>query len=109
MLRGYTFGPLSLTIPALGGSLTGQNFNTVQTISGRAVNRAGTGIAGVAIAFTGGTTVVTPATGNFTLTVPTGWTGTITASGGALATWAPASFNYSNVTAAITGIRFTGQ
>ena len=109
VLRGYTFGPLSLTIPALGGSLTGQNFNTVQTISGRAVNRAGTGIAGVAIAFTGGTTVVTPATGNFTLTVPTGWTGTITASGGALATWAPASFNYSNVTAAITGIRFTGQ
>jgi len=109
VLRGYTFGPVSLTIPALSGSLTGQNFNTVQTISGRAVNLAGTGVAGVAIAFTGGTTVVTSATGNFTLTVPTGWTGTITASGGALANWAPVNFSYTNVTAAITGIRFTGQ
>jgi hypothetical protein len=108
-LRGYTFGPASLTIPAIVDSLTGQNFNTVRTISGRAVNRAGTGVAGVAISFTGGTTVVTPATGNFTLTVPSGWTGTITASGGGLATWTPGYFAYGNVLANVTGIRFTGQ
>jgi len=41
--------------------------------------------------------------------VPTGWTGTITAALTGITTWTPASFTYSNVTANITGLRFTGQ
>jgi len=109
VLRGYTFSPASITLAATSTNLTGQNFGTVRTITGQAVDINGVALSGVTISFTGGTPVTTSATGSFTLIVPTGWTGTITAALTGITTWTPASFTYSNVTANITGLRFTGQ
>ena len=80
------------------------------------------GVPGVTITATGSgpsatVTATTNATGNYTLLVLTGWTGTITAGPGTnpatlatITTWTPANFTYTTpVTANITGLRFTGQ
>ena len=108
VLRGYTFSPTAITVPAVGANLAALDFFTVRTISGTTRNRAGVSVPGVTITYTGGT-VLSSATGTFTITVPTGWTGTLSASGGVLTTWTPASFTYTNLLANVTGLRFTGQ
>ena len=108
VLRGYTFSPTNKAIPAVGASLTAKDFFTVRTISGTTRNRAGVSVPGVTITYTGGT-VVSSATGTFSITVPTGWTGTLSASGGGFLTWTPATFTYTNLLANVTGLRFTGQ
>ena len=110
-LRGYQFNPIAAaaTIP-LAGPLT-QDFTTVQTISGRARDLAnGNSIPNVLITATTGQTALTDANGNFTLRVPTGWTGTLTASGGGFTTWTPVTgFSYTNLVTNVTGLRFIGQ
>jgi hypothetical protein len=55
-------------------------------------------------------TTVTDANGNFTLRVPTGWTGTLTASGGGFGIWDPAAgISYTGLVTNVTGLRFIGH
>ena len=121
--RGRIFNPTSI-LQQLTADTT-LNFYTYQSITGQArirVNGTNYGVPGVTITATGsGTsatvTATTNATGNYTLLVLTGWTGTITAGPGTnpvtlatITTWTPANFTYTTpVTANITGLRFTGQ
>ncbi len=109
-LRGYTFSPASavVTTPVTVASV--QDFNTVQTITGRArILATGVGIPGVTITLSTGGTTTTNANGNFTIQVPTGWTGSLSPSAAGYTTWTPATFSYTNLTANVTGLRFNGQ
>jgi FtsP/CotA-like multicopper oxidase with cupredoxin domain len=110
-LAGYLFTPTSVTVSApLAGPLT-QNFATRQTISGRAqirVNGVNVGLQGVIITLSTGGTVTTDVNGNFTIQVPTGWSGSLSASDGGVHVWSPATFTYGNLTSNITGLRFNG-
>jgi FtsP/CotA-like multicopper oxidase with cupredoxin domain len=110
-LRGYTFSPTSVRITTPVTANTTQNFNTTQTITGRTrVLATGAAVPGVTISLSTGGTVTSNATGNFTIVVPTGWTGTLTASGGGYTTWTPAAgFSYTNLITNVTGLRFNGQ
>jgi hypothetical protein len=109
-MRGYTFSPASVSVATPVTVNSVQNFNTVQTITGRArVLATGTAVPGVLITLSTGQTTTTNANGNFTIQVPTGWTGSLTASGGGYTTWTPASFSYTNLTTNVTGLRFNGQ
>ena len=119
-LTGRVFTPVSVavTVPLAANLI--QNFSTTQTIAGTAsirVGAANVGVAGVTITLSTGGTVTTAANGTFRVTVPTGWTGTLTASGGGR-TWnntfiytatvpTPAG-QFPPVTANIVGIRFNG-
>jgi hypothetical protein len=110
-LAGYLFTPASVTVSTpLAGPLT-QSFITRQNISGRAqirVNGVNVGLAGVTITLSTGGSVVTDVNGNFTLQVPTGWSGSFSASDGGVHVWSPATFTYSNLTSNVTGLRFNG-
>jgi len=123
-LRGRIFSPVSILTQVVVNTVV--NFNTYQTITGQArIRVAGqnVGLAGVTITYTGSGasagvsgTQITTATGNFTLQVPTGWTGNVTAADPTLVpshTWTPAGptgFNYTTtpVVTNITGLRFNG-
>jgi len=113
-LTGRIFLPAVVTVTTpLAGNLV-QNFVTAQTIAGVASTRVGganVGLAGVTITLSTGGTVTSAANGTFTVTVPTGWTGNISASDTNLTprhTWTPVSFIYTNLTANVAGIRFSG-
>jgi len=109
-LRGYTFSPASVVVTTPVTVASVQNFNTVQTITGRARLLATlAGVPGVTITLSTGGTATTDANGNFTLRVPTGWTGSLSASDGGVHTWNPASFSYSTLATNVTGLRFNGQ
>ena len=102
---------------------TTQNFVTVESISGVAVATAtGLNVPGVTITATAtgvgfSGSVLTNATNpgnNYTIWVPTGWSGTISPSGplaplGPLATWTPTSVIYNNIYADVTRLVFNGQ
>ena len=104
-----------------GANLTGKNFITMQTIAGttkRASNN--NNVNGVVITATGATgfssTTATSAAGAFTLTVPTGWAGTVTAAGGGFTNWYIGSVAlntkqavYTSVITNQTGLAFVGQ
>ncbi|BDU70472.1 hypothetical protein GETHOR_25730 [Geothrix oryzae] len=111
-LRGYSFSPASVTVSTpLAGALS-QNFTTIQSISGRAriqVNGQNVGLPGVTITLSTGGSTVTDVNGNFTLQVPTGWTGSLSASDGGVHVWTPATFSYTNLITNVTGLRFNGQ
>ncbi|MDP1832910.1 MAG: multicopper oxidase domain-containing protein [Geothrix sp.] len=107
---GFLFNPTNVTVAVPLASAMIQDFITVQTISGRAraqVNGNGTSIPGVTITLSTGGSVLTDANGNFTFRVPTGWTGSLSASG-VYATWTPASFSYANLVTNVSGLRFNG-
>ena len=113
-LTGRIFLPAVVTVTTpLAGNLV-QNFVTAQTIAGVASTRVGganVGLAGVTITLSTGGTVTSAANGTFTVTVPTGWTGNISASDTNLTprhTWTPVSFIYTNLRANVAGIRFSG-
>ncbi|MCE1229624.1 MAG: multicopper oxidase domain-containing protein [Firmicutes bacterium] len=112
-LRGFIYQPALVTISTpLVGPLT-QNFITVQTISGRTRDLInGNSIPNVTITATGTTnaTAISDANGNFTLRVPTGWSGSLSASGGGYTTWTPTtSVTYTNLITNVTGLRFIGS
>jgi len=113
ILRGRQFSPASVTVSVPLAAPLSQNFTTVQSITGQARDLVdGNSIPGVTITATGTTvvTTVTDANGNFTLRVPTGWTGTLTASGGGFTTWTSAAVvSYTTLTTNVTGLRFIGQ
>ncbi|MFN7958117.1 MAG: multicopper oxidase domain-containing protein [Holophagaceae bacterium] len=104
-LNGYTFsGPLSFTnvttaqvnqnFAVTGVPLSGRVYFASNPISPRA---------GVTVSLSTGQTTTTNASGNFTLTVPLGWSGTLTYSGLGY-TYTPATRTFTNVQTAITGL-----
>ncbi len=108
---GYTsnvdyIGSDSFGVQVSDGSLTASltvnvNISAVTyTISGNA------GVSGATISFTGGSSVSADGAGNFIITVPYGWTGTITPTlSGYFFT--PANLSFTNVQANQTGANFT--
>ena len=110
-LRGYIFAPAAVVIAAPVTVNSTQNFNTIQTIAGRArilVNGQNVGLQGVTITLSTGGTAITDVNGNFTFQVPTGWTGTLSASDGGVHTWTPVNFTYTNLVTNVSGLRFNG-
>jgi hypothetical protein len=93
---GYIFTPASASFTSLTANQTIQNFTAIRVfvISGNA------GVAGVTLSYTNGTplTVTSDASGNYSITVPNGWTGTVTPSKASY-TFAPVNRSYTNVTA----------
>jgi hypothetical protein len=105
-MRGRIFSPASTTYTNLTGTTT-TNYTTVQSITGR-VRLNGVGLAGVTLTLSNGTTATTSATGNFTVLVPTGFTGTMTPSLTGR-TFTPALFTYTNVIANMAGQNITAK
>lgn len=105
-MRGHIFSPASTPYTNLTGAAV-QNYTTVQSITGR-VRLNGVGLAGVTLTLSNGTTATTSATGNFTILVPTGFTGTLTPSLTGR-TFTPALFTYTNLTANMAGQNITAQ
>jgi len=101
---GYLFSPTSASFSNLTATQTIQNFTAtrVYVISGNA------GLAGVTLSYVNGTpqTVLSDASGNYSIVVPSGWSGTVTPSRTSY-TFAPASRTYSNVTANQTAQNYT--
>ncbi len=93
---GYTFFPTSASFTNVTAAQTIQNFmaTAIYTISGN------TGLAGVTLSYTNGTplTVTSDASGNYSIAVPAGWSGTVTPSKPSY-TFAPANRTYTSVTA----------
>jgi parallel beta-helix repeat protein len=100
---GYTFSPASRTYTNLSSSQYFQNYTastlTTYTISGNA------GSANATIAYTGGSTTAN-SSGNYSFTVTTGWSGTVTPSKTGY-TFSPSSRAYSNVQANQTAQNYT--
>jgi hypothetical protein len=105
---GYTFTPPSLSYTNVQTNLSGQNFGAniiTFTIMGNA------GVAGATLSFTAnGTTQTATAdgSGNYTLSVPYGWSGTVTPSERAYA-FTPVQLTFANVMANQTGQNFTAN
>jgi uncharacterized protein YcfL len=94
---GYVFSPASRTYSNLSANQTAQNYTpavATYTISGNA------GVAGVALKYINGTprAVLTDGSGNYSITVPFGWSGTVTPSKTGYM-FSPVSQTYSNVAA----------
>jgi len=94
-LAGYVFTPASRSYSAVAVDQPAQNFSAsaIVVISG-SVTSGASGLSGVTLTFTGGQTATTDAGGNYTLTLPSPWTGTVTASLAGYV-FAPASRSYS--------------
>jgi hypothetical protein len=88
-LAGVTFTPPNRNYINVTTNLTNENYTAAVTLSGNA------GVAGATLNYTGGSTVAN-GSGNYSITVPYGWTGTVTPSLNADA-FCPASQNYANL------------
>jgi uncharacterized repeat protein (TIGR02543 family) len=102
-LAGYTFTPAYRDYDGVLENKIDQNFTTSSitfTISGNA------GIAGATISFTGGTPVTADGSGNYSITVPYNWTGTVTPSLAGYA-FTPDHRSYTNVKADDPGENYT--
>jgi hypothetical protein len=98
---GYTFSPVNRTYTNITSSLTGQNYTATKIfqISGHA------GVAGAALNYTGGFTVA-DGSGNYTITVPSNWSGTVTPSMGCY-NFSPTNRPYTTILADQTGQDYT--
>ena len=85
---GYVFTPVSLSYAAVTTDQLNQNFldGSVISISGQ-VTINGIATAGVPVNFTGGFTATTDASGNYSMMLPSPWSG----SAGPVGRWAPSS------------------
>jgi parallel beta-helix repeat protein len=104
-MPGFTFSPLSSTYNNVSANLTGEDYTATAvpvTISGYA------GIAGVTLSYTDGTpkTITDSGAGNYTITVPYNWSGTVTPSKAGYA-FGPSAKSYTNVTADQTFQNYT--
>ena len=102
---GYSFSPSSRSYSSISSNQTGQNYTATPvtyTISGT-VGAAG---GGATITYTGGSTTANASTGNYSFTVPGGWSGTVTPTKTGY-TFTPASRTYSNVTSNDTNENYT--
>ncbi len=107
---GYYITPFPIVLTGATTDLPGQNFSAVAgfSVAGRLTTNGTTGIAGVAVAFSGGSTIVTDATGNYSVMVPSRYSGAITPSkAGYLFT--PTSITLNRIAANTTGQNFTGR
>jgi hypothetical protein len=100
-LPGYTFTPVNKVYGAVLANQAGQNYIATlnsNTISGNA------GIAGATLTYLDGVvkTVTADVSGNYAITVPVGWTGTVTPSKPGY-TFLPVSLSYTNLTVSQTG------
>jgi hypothetical protein len=86
----YT-GTFTISAPVISGTVTGTN---------------GAGVAGVSIQATSLATVITDTNGNYSLSVPYGWTGTVTPSFGSYI-FSPPSMSYASVAASVTNQNFS--
>src|SRR6185436_14807497 len=101
---GYLFSPKSASFSNLSAAQIIQNFTAIVavTISGNV------GVPGATLSYTDGTpqTVTSDASGNYSIIVPSGWTGTITPSK-PIYSFLPASRNYANLTTNQTSQNYT--
>jgi hypothetical protein len=81
-LAGYIFTPTNLTYSNVTSSQLNQNYSALAgnpVISGSVTSPGGVGIQGVSLLFSNdGGTAATDENGNYTNTVPSGWSGTVT-------------------------------
>jgi len=99
-LTGYAFTPASRNYTNVTTNQTAQNYTATPTfqVSGT-VSLSGSGLSGVTFtASNGGTCTTSNASGQYSCTVSSGWSGTVTPSMGSYS-FSPASRNYTNVTA----------
>jgi len=103
---GYLFSPKNASFTNLTAPQTIQNFNAIPTyvISGKA------GLPGVTLSYIDADgapqTVISNSNGRYSITAPSGWSGTVTPSKTGF-TFLPASRNYTNVTANKTAQNYT--
>jgi hypothetical protein len=100
---GYTFTPAYRNYEGVLADQTNQNFTTSSitfTISGNA------GVSGATISFTGGTPVTANGSGDYSITVPYNWSGTVTPSKTGY-TFTPDHRDYTNVLADDPGEDYT--
>jgi peptidoglycan/xylan/chitin deacetylase (PgdA/CDA1 family) len=95
-----TFSPIDITIT--GNMSITANYVRTPTISGNA------GVSGAVLNYTGGNPVVANASGNYSINVPNGWTGTVTPVKIGY-NFSPTSKSYSNVIADQTGQNYTSM
>jgi alpha-tubulin suppressor-like RCC1 family protein len=90
---GYTFSPANRTYTNVITNKTGQNYTALVAITGNA------DVGGVTLTYTDGTVkhVTSASNGNYSISVPSGWSGTVTPSKTGV-TFTPASRSYTNVT-----------
>jgi FtsP/CotA-like multicopper oxidase with cupredoxin domain len=116
-LAGWIFAPTVRNYNNVTNLQTGQNFRgtAVVVLSGN-VTRNGLPWQGVTITFSnGGGTATTDAAGNYTRTLNSGWSGTVTASRNGYVfnpvnyTYANLTVNQSNLNFMVSGVNITGQ
>ncbi len=114
-LRGFAFSPTSVTVTNLAAAKV-QNFVTTQTIAGTTRRRSNnSSVAGVTVTATGLTgfsnyTATSAGNGSYTLTVPTGWRGNLTASATGFTSWTTTTpMPMGPVLVNQTGVAFLGQ
>ncbi|MEI7614944.1 MAG: fibronectin type III domain-containing protein, partial [Betaproteobacteria bacterium] len=113
-LRGTLFLPASVTVANLAAART-QNFSTAQTIAGTTrLASNNSNVSGVTLTYTGTAggvtfngTVTSSATGTFTITVPTGWVGTVSAASTGR-TWSTVTAMPMTVNANVAAVAFRG-
>jgi hypothetical protein len=107
---GYTFTPASRSYSGITSHQTDQDYAAallMLTVSGWAKTGGGTAISGVVMGGLPGNPL-TDASGQYTGTVPYGWSGTVTPAKSGY-TFAPATRSYANVTANQTSQNYTGS
>ena len=101
--------PVPITLTGAITDQSGQNFSAVTGIAvSGTVTLNGTGLAGVAVAFSGGYTPITAANGTFSTYVARNYSGTITPSKAGYA-FTPATRTLNRITATTTGQTFTAR
>ena len=106
-LSGYTFTPASRNYTNVTAHQTAQNYAAVVFQVSGTVTIGGSPLAGVAFAATnGGSCTSSNASGQYSCTVVTGWSGSVTPALSGY-TFAPPSRSHSNVTTNLTGQDFT--
>jgi hypothetical protein len=103
----YTFEPATVTYSNVTADLAGENYvgslPTGVAISGNITDAGGAGVSGVLVsADNGGTSATSDAAGDYSVTVPYGWSGSVTPVK-ADTLIDPVVKNYTNVTAELTG------
>ena len=111
-LGGYTFTPANRSYSTVSVSQAGQDYTATVvpplTVSGTVLLN-GSGLAGVTLtASTGATCSSTAANGQYSCTVPAGWSGSLTPALGGY-TFAPVSRSYSNATTSQSGQDYTAS
>jgi hypothetical protein len=107
---GSAFTPASRSVGPVSGDITEQNFDEVPdtvTISGTVTDGNGIPLVGVTMTPSTGAAVDTDSFGEYTLTLSSGWSGTVTPSRPSY-TFSPTSRTYSTVTVNQTGQDYTG-